>query len=276
MANIKYLPVPPDAFFPGGKVREKRVVQTKIEEKKYKNQKRRAYDEFIDNEFPYESTLIEFKKWLDLKFGRAIPTKFSDNISDRIAFVKILLNAGNKYADAAHYYNIWYETAEENHKAHVYNEITDFIEKLIYELSKDLLVSCDKNGVLIVEKIEPKKKVKTNFDIPDEELALTNLSIDYEKVKEILKPWTDQSTGKWADFDKGYRGLAAAVLKDLYNKKYFKKDIPKLTNKRIIEIAKNSFGLKIAIDTVKTSKPEKFPHYLKLIPDLRPNTPKRR
>jgi hypothetical protein len=120
---------------------------------------------------------------------------------------------------------------------------------------------------------DPKKKHKSRLNVRDENLTLKDICNDYQKVKTILRPWTDAATGEWNDFKKSYKALAAAIVKDLDNKKHYKKEY-RQTDKRIMCIVKNSFKFKIGIDTVKKSKPENFPSYLASIPNATRSTGK--
>jgi hypothetical protein len=68
----------------------------------------------------------------------------------------------------------------------------------------------------------------------------------------------DPITKIWVDNKKGSKGYIIAIMKDLNNKGYFKKEIKTVTNEMYQMMALNTFKKEVKIETVKKAKPEKF------------------
>ena len=69
-----------------------------------------------------------------------------------------------------------------------------------------------------------------------------NLLVDHNYIQ--------QDTHIWKDETKGNKGYLASLLKHLHKQGYYKNNIP-LTNVQIKEIALNTFGWELSIDTIK-------------------------
>lgn len=96
-------------------------------------------------------------------------------------------------------------------------------------------------------------------ELPEKLESLFESISKYKTVMEILvtKELIHSNTYLWKDETKGNKAFLAALIKDLRGKKYFKADI-QLTPVQIKNICVNSFGWKIAIDTIKHAKAENF------------------
>jgi hypothetical protein len=78
----------------------------------------------------------------------------------------------------------------------------------------------------------------------------------YKGIMEILvtENFCQQGTYIWKDQKKGNKTILAAILKYLHQQKYYKNNSP-LTINQIREIALNTFGMNVAIDTIKKANP---------------------
>ena len=79
----------------------------------------------------------------------------------------------------------------------------------------------------------------------------------YKQIMELLveKEHCQPHIYIWKDEKKGNKGFLVAILKYLHKQGYYKKN-RRLTNEEIRQIAKNTFGCTIGIDTVKHTKPD--------------------
>lgn len=86
-----------------------------------------------------------------------------------------------------------------------------------------------------------KKTLKQFFDDDDDK---------YDNVIKVLadKGYINQETLIWIDKKNGYKSFAASTIKKLFEFGYLN-DSP--TNKEILNICKNTFKIKIGIDTIK-------------------------
>lgn len=109
------------------------------------------------------------------------------------------------------------------------------------------------------------KKLKTNKKnnaIAKPPLKLSDIFESISKHTYIMdllveKKHCQSNTYIWKDEGKGNKGFLVALLKFLHTQQYYKGN-KRPTNKQIMEIAKNSFGWKIGIDTIKKAKPKNF------------------
>ena len=74
----------------------------------------------------------------------------------------------------------------------------------------------------------------------------------------VQKGYCEAGTYKWKDQGKGYKGLAAAIIKCLKPRGYFKPEITTLSNDSVVYLCKNSFQIDVGIDTVKRANSGKF------------------
>jgi hypothetical protein len=98
---------------------------------------------------------------------------------------------------------------------------------------------------------------KPILEAPDYKLIdLFEKTSDYFLIINILveKGHIHEKSYLWIDLEKGWRGLLIAILKDLKNKGYFKREI-KITNQTYLSVAQNTFGQSISLDTIKKSNP---------------------
>lgn len=73
----------------------------------------------------------------------------------------------------------------------------------------------------------------------------------------VEKGYCQEKTFIWKDDKNGSKGYLAAVIKHLHLQGYYKNNrCP--TNEQIKEIAQNTFGQEIGIDTIKRASPDKF------------------
>lgn len=85
---------------------------------------------------------------------------------------------------------------------------------------------------------------------------LKSLFTDIDKYTEVMQILADngyiyKETGYWIDKDKGYKSFLASLLKKhLYAKRYLKRNP---NNNEVVLICKNTFGVELGIDTVKTA-----------------------
>ena len=81
----------------------------------------------------------------------------------------------------------------------------------------------------------------------------------YKFVMNLLieKQYCQPNTYIWKDEGAGNKGLLVAILKHLHAQGYYK-DNKRPTNKQIKEIAQNTFGWEMSIDTIKKAKPTQF------------------
>jgi hypothetical protein len=88
---------------------------------------------------------------------------------------------------------------------------------------------------------------------------------NYQAILNLLveKQHCQPNTFIWMDSAKGNKSLLAAIIKHLHTQKYYK-DHKMPTLAQIKEIAQNTFGWEISIDTIKRARPEQFD--LKFIP----------
>lgn len=89
--------------------------------------------------------------------------------------------------------------------------------------------------------------------------AMFESQAKYKQIMEILvsREHIEPNTYIWIDFNNGYKGLIASLLKVLHGKKYFKNNqMPK--PEEIKEICQNTFGVTIGIDTIKRAKTSSF------------------
>lgn len=69
----------------------------------------------------------------------------------------------------------------------------------------------------------------------------------------VTKGMLSSVTPLWIDEEKGSKGVLVALLKRLYVTGYYKEN-SKLTNKQIMDICWNTFGVDISIDHIKHTK----------------------
>lgn len=69
----------------------------------------------------------------------------------------------------------------------------------------------------------------------------------------VEKQYCQPNTFIWKDENKGNKGFLVAILKQLHSQGYYKNNF-RLTNEQIKEIALNSFGWDVSIDTIKKTK----------------------
>ena len=119
-----------------------------------------------------------------------------------------------------------------------------------------------------VEANNKKSDSKEPLQTPQIEMKLSDIFDSISKYQYIMNllvenQYCQPNTFIWKDSAKGNKGLLAAILKFLHTQKYYK-DNKRPTPKQIKEIAQNTFGWKIMIDTIKKAKPQQFD--LKFIP----------
>ena len=81
----------------------------------------------------------------------------------------------------------------------------------------------------------------------------------------IEKGHCQTGTHIWKDEGKGNKGLLVAILKHLHTQQYYKEN-KRPTAEEIKEIAHNTFGSDISIDTIKKTKPIQIEYSLTFIP----------
>jgi hypothetical protein len=105
---------------------------------------------------------------------------------------------------------------------------------------------------IITYKSDDKKKIITFPDLFEDEAK-------YERILNLLveKGYCQADTFIWKDETNGNKGFLVAILKHLHKLKYYKGN-QRPTSQQIKEIAKDTFGLKISLDTIKRARPDQF------------------
>jgi hypothetical protein len=120
-----------------------------------------------------------------------------------------------------------------------------------------------KCGLELIETDLKPDKAKNNNDILQEKPPRLEYFFDsiskYKIIMDLLveKDYCQAHTYIWKDENNGKKGFLAAVIKYLHTQGYYKKN-RQPSNDQIKEIALNTFGLKISIDTVKKSKLDQY------------------
>lgn len=115
------------------------------------------------------------------------------------------------------------------------NKIDSELRELKKELQEKKEPSKSKTG------LPEKKTLKQFFDDDDDK---------YDNVIKVLadKGYINQETLIWTDKKNGYKSFAASTIKRLFEFGYLNSEP---TNKEILNICRNTFKMKIGIDTVK-------------------------
>jgi hypothetical protein len=107
-----------------------------------------------------------------------------------------------------------------------------------------------------IKKTEKLKNEKTTVFLFSDHFANPS---NYKRIMDVLveEGYCKEDTFYWIDGKKGNKAFLAAIIKHLHSLGYYKnKQRP--SSEQIRDIALQSFGLEIAIDTIKRASPEQF------------------
>lgn len=119
--------------------------------------------------------------------------------------------------------------------------------QFIVDIQKNSTESITKNEILD-SSLQEKEKPLT-LDMMFESVSKYTIIMDMLVLKDYIQPFTY----KWKDEKNRNKTFLSTILKFLFLQNYYK---TKPSNEQYIEIAQNTFGLKIGIDTMKRANPE--------------------
>lgn len=128
-------------------------------------------------------------------------------------------------------------------------EITDY----------NIMATAHKTYKKWLEEIKAKSKTNNSRSEPQN---LKDIFVTDDVYNEIMislskKGFTDKDSGLWTDKTKGYKSKIIALIHHLGFKQYYRKDIPSIPDAETIQnIAKNTFGVEISKDTIKSANRE--------------------
>jgi hypothetical protein len=197
--------------------------------------------------------------------------RFEDRYDlDKEAYIK-------QYFDPAHYHEIKFNESLllerliknlQRAKHPVFIEYRMFLEKQLEALkNSELSKQPEIKNPQPIPKIE-NHTLEQGAESPSPTLKLSDIFESISKYQIIINllvenQYCQPNTFNWKDSAKGNKGLLAAIIKFLHTQKYYKGN-KRPTTEQIKEIAQNTFGWEISIDTIKKAKPQQFD--LKFIP----------
>lgn len=143
----------------------------------------------------------------------------------------------------------------------------DEYSKSSNEIHNQTISWCEENKketlqIINSKKVKPEKSNKSKFltlDVFFESISQYKIIMEIFVAKNIISP----NTYIWKDDSKSNKSYLVFLIKYLHHQKYYK-DNTCPSNKQIQEIAKNTFGKEIGIDTIKRTKNDS--HIIDFIP----------
>lgn len=149
-----------------------------------------------------------------------------------------------------------FRTDNSNHEAdNIVSWFDSCIDQAKFEIMKGIALQSAK-----MSQVDTNSNKRNKESVADENITLVDFFEHVSKYKAIMeilveKGFCQPITYIWKDEAKGNRGLVVAIVKHLHHQGFLKR-MP--TNAEIKVISRNTFHVKIAIDTIKKTKADTF------------------